>query len=134
MPTAHRHLCLQILTSYTVDEQNILALAHCPDAGVVAAASASGCTRLISLHPEQRMHGAATVSDPLRGHKGAVCALAYLGDFVLVSGGADRDLRFWDLHTLRELDGSRKAQAHQAQITGLAFIASRQELASAAQV
>ena len=111
-----------------------MALAHCPDAGVVAAAGASGAVRLIYLHPEQRMHGGAPVSDPLRGHKGAVCALAHLGNFVLASGGADGDLRFWDLHTMRELDGSRKAQAHQAHITGLAYVPSTRELGSAAQV
>ena len=35
----------------------------------------------------------------LEGHEGAVACMAYCGDFVLCSGGADCHIIFWDLHT-----------------------------------
>ena len=35
----------------------------------------------------------------LEGHQGAVMCMAYCGDFVLCSGGADCCIIFWDLHT-----------------------------------
>lgn len=33
-----------------------------------------------------------------------------LADFVLLSAGHDGTMRFWDLHTMQELEGARKEQ------------------------
>jgi WD40 repeat protein len=125
---------LQIVATHEVDNKNILALAHCVDCNAVAAAGTSGFIKLIFLDPAQRLAGEAPLPDTLHGHCAPIAALVYLGDWVLASGGANGDIRFWDLHTMKELEKARRADAHQAPVTGLTFVASRLELASTAEV
>jgi WD40 repeat protein len=86
------------------------------------------------LDPAQRLTGEAPLPDTLYGHGCAVAALAYLGEYVLASGGGNGDIRFWDLHTMKELEKGRRKEAHQAPVTGLSFVASRRQLASTAEV
>lgn len=135
------HLLLQILETYQVDDTNVLSLVFCRELNVVAAGSASGRIALLPLdRAQQRLRrgsvGDCSANDPrpevLTGHSAAVSALVMLKDWVLLSASFDCTLRFWDLHTMQELQAGRKVCAHNAPITALAYAAERDEVASVA--
>jgi WD40 repeat protein len=100
-------LCAQIIESYQVSEKNILALAYCQELNWVLAAGSQGFIRIISLerikHHEEGTEPLPTV---LYGHTDAISALAVLKNYVAVSGGHDRQIRFWDLHTMVCIPGN----------------------------
>jgi WD40 repeat protein/predicted Ser/Thr protein kinase len=65
----------------------------------------------------------------LRGHKGAVRAVAFSpDDRLIVSGSADNTVKFWDAGTGKEV---RTLSGHQARVTGLAFSPDGRRLATA---
>jgi eukaryotic-like serine/threonine-protein kinase len=64
----------------------------------------------------------------LRGHKGAVTAVAFSpDDKLLASGGDDATIRFWDVVTGKE---TRTLKAHSGRVTGLSFSPKGERLAS----
>ena len=103
-------LLMQLVDTLKVDSCNVLALTYSPELNSVVAASASGAIHLIALDRSARCDETSDepLPDTLLGHTQAVTALALLPDYVLLSGGFDATLRFWDLHTMHELEGARK--------------------------
>jgi WD40 repeat protein len=112
----------------------VSSLAYSHEMEALAAGGSGGAIKVIRLRPAARAvsKGTAALPDVLEGHAGRVTALAMLGNFVVASGGADRQIRFWDLHTMKEIEAGRKQEAHQAPLSGLAHIPWRDQLASTA--
>jgi WD40 repeat protein len=92
---------LQIVDTYTIDTRNVLALAYCKELNAIAAAGSGAFIKIVPLDRAQRMSGDVPLADTLHGHTQPITALAVLKDYVLVSAGHDRDIRFWDLHTMK---------------------------------
>ena len=64
----------------------------------------------------------------LRGHKGAVTAVAFSpDDRLLASGSADNTVKLWDVATGKEV---RSLEGHTARVTGVAFSPDGQRLAT----
>lgn len=122
---------LQIVETHVVDDSHIFALAYCEELNMVLAAGASGFIKAIPLQAGLA-DGSDARPDCLYGHTQQVSALAVLKNFVLASAGHDQEIRFWDLHTMQEIEAGRKVEAHQAPTSGLAYCAERDELASIA--
>jgi WD40 repeat protein len=77
-------------------EKPVLAIAFSPDGSTVATAGEDGL-----VHTWAADTGAPL--ETMRGHQGAVSALAFAGDDALVSGGADGAALCWDLRPAWEM-------------------------------
>ena len=86
--------------------------------------------QVYSLDRRQRVQEDFPLPEELYGHEHRVTGLELLRDFVLVSVSHDRSMRFWDLHTMKEIERGRKLEAHQAPVAGLCYNAERDELAT----
>lgn len=122
---------LQIVESHNVDDSHVFALAYCAELNVVLAAGAGGFIKAIPMEAGPA-DGAEARPYYLCGHTQQVAALAVLKNFVLASAGHDQEIRFWDLHTMQEIEAGRKVEAHQAPASGLSYCEERNELASIA--
>lgn len=115
-----------------MDGKHVFALAYCEELNIVLAAGAGGFIKAITLETRSPSDTQGIRPDCLYGHAQQVTALAMLKNFVLASAGHDQDIRFWDLHTMQEIETGRKVEAHQAPVSGLSYCAERDELASIA--
>lgn len=93
-------LSTQIVESYQLSTKNILALAYCQELNWLLAAGVEGFIKVISLERKQDQEGVDPLPTVLYGHTDKISALAVLKDYVAVSAGHDRQIRFWDLHTM----------------------------------
>jgi WD40 repeat protein len=121
---------VQIVETYKVDDGNVLALAYCEELNIVLAAGMGGF--ISAIHLDQGQQSSASGQGELRGHSERITSLAILKHCVVASASYDRQIRFWDLHTLKEIEAARKVDAHQAPITRLSYAHDRDELASVA--
>lgn len=123
---------MQIVETHVVDSSHVFALAYCEELNIVLAAGAGGFIKVIALEAGRSGGAQEARPDCLYGHTQQVAALAVLKNFVLASAGHDQEIRFWDLHTMQEIEAGRKVEAHQAPASGLSYCAERDELASIA--
>lgn len=132
------YTCVEELSGHS---GGILAICHCVSLDILLTGAEDATIRVWYLDGRADAAGYAEmdakagggdreneVPDVLCGHEGRVTALACCADAVLASGGGDRKLCFWDLHT-RHCIKSISA-AHERPIQALCFAAERDELAS----
>eukprot|EP00892_Ulva_mutabilis_P011728 jgi/Ulvmu1/8928/UM005_0019.1 len=122
----------EIVETHVVDSSHVFALAYCEEPNIVLAAGLGGFIKAIPLEARRPGGSQAGQPDCLYGHTQQVAALAVLKNYVLASAGHDQEIRFWDLHTMQEIEAGRKVEAHQAPVSGLSYCAERDELASSA--
>ena len=91
---------LQIVESHKLFDKNVLALAYCKELNWVLAAGVEGVIKVISLARPQNRDEVEPLPTELNGHTDKVTALVVLKNYVAASGGHDRQIRFWDLHTM----------------------------------
>lgn len=122
----------EIVESHKLFDKNVLALAYCKELNWVLAAGVEGVIKVISLARPQNRDEVEPLPTELNGHTDKVTALVVLKNYVAASGGHDRQIRFWDLHTMTEIESGRKEEAHQAPICRLSYSEDRNEMASVA--
>lgn len=88
-----------------MSKKHILALAYCKELHWILAAGAEGVIKVISLARPTAGEGTESLPTALHGHTDKITALLVLKHFVAVSAGHDRQIRFWDLHTMVRVPG-----------------------------
>lgn len=83
-----------------MSKNNVLALAYCKELNWILAAGVEGEIKVISLARPQNREGMDPLPTVLYGHTQKITALVVLKNYVAASAGHDRQIRFWDLHTM----------------------------------
>ena len=95
------------METHRVSKKNVLALAYCKELNWILAAGAEGVIKVISLARPQVRDETDPLPTALHGHTDKITALVVLKNYVAASGGHDRQIRFWDLHTMVRCSGIR---------------------------
>jgi WD40 repeat protein len=93
-------------------EGSVLAVAVSPDGSTIASGGQDGALRLWSVRSGRELAA-------LRGHEGAIHALAFVGSSTLASGGQDGKLRLWSTTTRKTI---RVMHGHRGTIWSLASL------------